>query len=416
MRWFILDDNVYVLDGFLHPGGTFILEEARMREVGRFIYGAYGLEVLGDSTRHKHSSFAIKALEQYFVGKAINEYQIFSDASNTESLVNKSLSFANSSFADTKLPLFGTNDLEYTYRWKLVNKTQISSCIARYEFQNPSFRVRNRVNKIQHFGKHFKLYHKEHSSVRLYTVILALQQENIEFRNYLYKVFEDVHNLNVDLQMPSPYSLYSDVLPLVIKTYTVSTAFSFFLSNKETPYAGFSISGPYGLGLGLSHLSEGDHYIFAAGTGILPFLDLFDNLLRKAMYDIVKEKHGVKIANDLNIMDEELAESISSKLRFHVFLSFRELDDFAGRDIVEKLCEICKKYKSDLFRATVRVSKAKSLQHVDITNDKFDVAFVNKVVDSHGAKVFICGPPVFNGLIFGAVHDLGVPRENIIMV
>ena len=32
------------MTGFLHPGGDFIIDECVGREVGRFLYGAYGLE------------------------------------------------------------------------------------------------------------------------------------------------------------------------------------------------------------------------------------------------------------------------------------------------------------------------------------------------------------------------------------
>ena len=89
-NWCILDDNVYIINDFIHPGGNFIIDNIKGslyckmliksnlgREIGRFIYGAYGLEVIGDNSKHLHSPYAIGLLQKYFVGKALNEYQIF---------------------------------------------------------------------------------------------------------------------------------------------------------------------------------------------------------------------------------------------------------------------------------------------------------------------------------------------------
>ena len=38
--------------------------------------------------------------------------------------------------------------------------------------------------------------------------------------------------------------------------------------------------------------SAGEHVIFAGGTGILPFYDLLDFLLKKTIFDIMKKKGG----------------------------------------------------------------------------------------------------------------------------
>jgi NAD(P)H-flavin reductase len=49
----------------------------------------------------------------------------------------------------------------------------------------------------------------------------------------------------------------------------------------------FSILGPYGRGLRLKPKSKGYFIIIAAGTGILPFIDLFHFLLEKTLIGLI---------------------------------------------------------------------------------------------------------------------------------
>ena len=50
------------------------------------------------------------------------------------------------------------------------------------------------------------------------------------------------------------------------------------------------IKGPYGLGLELKPDSVGKYILFAGGTGILPFLDLLDFLLKKSIFMALVKK------------------------------------------------------------------------------------------------------------------------------
>jgi len=47
------------------------------KEVGRFIYGAYGLFNPAKPTQHLHSKNVLKIIERNFIGTIQNEYQIF---------------------------------------------------------------------------------------------------------------------------------------------------------------------------------------------------------------------------------------------------------------------------------------------------------------------------------------------------
>lgn len=55
----------------------------------------------------------------------------------------------------------------------------------------------------------------------------------------------------------------------------------------------FSINGPYGRGLRMKgHMKNGFYVVIAAGSGVLPFIDLFHYLLLKTLYKLVAKKAG----------------------------------------------------------------------------------------------------------------------------
>ena len=64
----------------------------------------------------------------------------------------------------------------------------------------------------------------------------------------------------------------------------------------------FIIEGPFGNGLELKDDDKGDFVIFVAGTGILPFLDLFEFLLRKMILaQIFCENTDFNYLDNINI-------------------------------------------------------------------------------------------------------------------
>ena len=67
----------------------------------------------------------------------------------------------------------------------------------------------------------------------------------------------------------------------------------------------YTLKGPMGKGLGISQDSQGDHVIFAAGTGIYAFVDLFERMLLQS----------------LNILNEA-KEGLNANLKVHLYASF----------------------------------------------------------------------------------------------
>ena len=90
------------------------------------------------------------------------------------------------------------------------------------------------------------------------------------------------------------------------------------------------IAGPFGRGFSLKPDAEGHVLIIAGGTGILPFLDLLDYLLKKALSMSLQKsgKDSSWIQPTQNFSDH------FAKTKFTLFCSFRSLDDFVGHQTI----------------------------------------------------------------------------------
>jgi hypothetical protein len=415
--WVTLDDTLYVINEFFHPGGNFILEAVKGREVGRFIYGAYGLEIIGDSSKNVHSYFALEALDRYFVGRIPSDMSMFiaSGVSVPQSTPNEESKDDKEKY---KVSLLQPNTAN---NWRLASKTEFSSTTFRYEFEHAELNTLSRLDKLEHFGKHFKIEHPNHVSTRLYTLIVSQLEQNIKYRQELFQFVENIIN-NQPPSAIQPTKRYVNTLPLVIKNYNLDTAFSTFLYKSDIGTDKFRISGPFGLGLGLSAESQGIHHVFAAGTGIIPYLDFFDGILRKMIYDELGTRLTKTELDKLNIIDPKFAEQFSKTLRFKLYVSFREPADFIGKDVIEKLCEYSQRFDTnkDMFDASIKVTAEKGfLKFAKLTKDRFDAAYVKKYVQctpENTPTIFICGPPVFNKDIYNAAIEIGVPHDKIVMV
>jgi len=80
-------------------------------------------------------------------------------------------------------------------------------------------------------------------------------------------------------------------LTLVIKDYKIKGGISSIINQLEID-GSIMIRGNYGLGLNLNDSSEGQYVIICAGTGLFPFLDLFDFMFRKCKLKGIPDLHN----------------------------------------------------------------------------------------------------------------------------
>ncbi len=109
-----------------------------------------------------------------------------------------------------------------------------------------------------------------------------------------------------------------------------------FFNNKNDIY---SFQGPIGKGLDLHR--EGVHIAFAAGTGVLPFVDLVAHLIRKNMGLLTKEE------------DSQLHRS---RFKFILHVSFQRRNNGIALELCHKLEDICKLKNKKNFEFHARFS------------------------------------------------------------
>lgn len=272
-----------------------------------------------DSKPHKHSLYALNYLETKFIG-TINQIPLIRQKDN---ILNCSI-----------------NNL-----WRIQSKNQISSTTTLFKFHSEMFNI-NYLQGYQCLGKHFVICPEKNPKLtRLYTTVLCYTPSNVSFRNKLIDLYEGKKNTNTEIEYNSSENKESELsindqglekfcenaqitetLPLIIKNYKTKNGFSNYIHNnfKEN----YIIQGPFGFGLEINKFSNGIHYIFAAGTGILPFLDLFDLILKRKLTNVLKfEPTG----NDFYL---------SENFKIILFASFANDEEFIGSEIITKLYDV----------------------------------------------------------------------------
>ena len=136
--------------------------------------------------------------------------------------------------------------------------------------------------------------------------------------------------------------------------------------------------------------------IFCAGTGIYPFLDLFDLLLRKTICDVIADKAGSALAQPLYPYCKAALGTIASDFRVTLYASFDQDEDYIAKDILEPLTDISNNYQLNLFSCYLSYSNTASDQSPIGGNVRYNQDFISNYLDMTAERVYVCGPPKFN--------------------
>lgn len=172
------------------------------------------------------------------------------------------------------------------------------------------------------------------------------------------------------------------------------------------------IDGPFGTGLDISRTFSGHCVLIGFGTGILPYLDLFDLLLKKAIYLKFQEENLTHRLSDVKPVQNYSA--IFPGARFTYYGAFKEESDFVGYDFISKLHNLSRTYNMNLFDCTVRL-KGKELS-IPTTNAYFDKNFLlHHIVNSADevTKLIVCATDQVMKDISKWCEELGFPRGRI---
>jgi ferredoxin-NADP reductase len=133
---------------------------------------------------------------------------------------------------------------------------------------------------------------------------------------------------------------------------------------------------------------RGLYFVFAAGTGIIPFLDLIAFTLRYAVYKISRN-HFNKTDNVVLYPEENnlFDEMVSNDFQLHVYATFANRKSAIFVDVCEQLLQLDQKYNLNIFKFHLKISSE--------GREKWNEEFLKKNLNSFKnliTKVFIVGP------------------------
>jgi NAD(P)H-flavin reductase len=108
----------------------------------------------------------------------------------------------------------------------------------------------------------------------------------------------------------------------------------------------FEVKGPMGKGLQIN--STGTHVAYAAGTGVLVFIDLIAHLILCLIAEY----------GDHNILDKATRKVNINDFKLVLYTSFTDKEEAICLPLIEGLTSLCEKYKrTDIFEHYPRISR-----------------------------------------------------------
>jgi hypothetical protein len=222
------------LSDFNHPGGASVIESVIGEEISKYLYGGATIED-NPTQLHIHSRYAIRHLESRTISRQ----------------------------DDTVCEIFEQD-------WQLQHITELSPNLFKITFHNQDFTIKtNPKQPASYLGKYFLL--TTEGTTRPYTLLLSQLDYNVAYRTRLLEYYKRKFSGSFDMERQTS----SHEISFIIKRYPTGNV------SRSVHFGVNTIEGLFGLGL---QLEPGTNVIITGGTGILPFLDLFDLLLKKAIF------------------------------------------------------------------------------------------------------------------------------------
>lgn len=340
----ILDDLVLNLKDFTrwHPGGEFTLKYTIGRDISKYFYGSYSLDhnsgnPAASVPKKTHSNIARKIVNELAVAKLVKE---------TTPHFTAHVDHANS-YAVTS----NTNSFVFKFKATVAG-------------------IKSFYSDLGMLGKHFllcdKTFREDNKIIhRHYTIANCMRKE---FYETIIKAIQDQSEPNKNAVKQILTTDDKSDLSLTIKNYNVMKGLATRISNPLNETFQFEIRGPMGKGLGLTHESVGDHYAFAAGTGILVFIDLVARIALSHM----------------GLVDG--LQKLNPNFRFTLFVSYATRKDAIALTLLENLAKMC----PSQFELRLRISEEKMPRWTDKFIEK------NVVEAKDIRKIWVCGPPMMS--------------------
>ena len=284
------------------------------------------------------------------------------------------------------------------------------------DFYNPNVTVKNYMKGVKWIGRHFSISPLDKkNTTRIYTTVLCFTKLNTDFRKNLIDYYKSlINNKPFQKELLKIEEKPSITLPFVIKKYQ-DNSFSSFLQNSTDQI--FDVKGPFGLGLEINEKTAGNIVIICGGTGILPFADFFDCLLKKSIYSVINNIFGKDAAERGNPFKEDYNAIFGERFNVKLFAAFNDQDEFNYLNFLQTLYEINMQYDLNYFTMCLRFGDSSKIPGVPTTSGFFDKEFLMKNIKANEVdRILICGNQKMNSSLVKICKEMNIGAEKIMMV
>jgi NAD(P)H-flavin reductase len=352
---YVIDFGLFSYD---HPGGKWVLDEVRGKEIGKYFYGAYSLD--SNIKIQRHSWIAGKILVKLAVAKLTQP-----DAMNSALEINSS--------AVGLVKELNVSEKAY----KVTEKEELFQNVFRVKFANTTSEFNIKVPGTSTFGKHYVISSLKNQVSRYYTICNSMNSEAYEI--YL----AAFGGKQVNGTIPET----SNQLQLTMKFYPQSkNGITKQLMDSDDSQM-FLINGPFGKGLDFSPESIcGKNIIFLGGTGVLPFVDFFTYLGRSLLSEV----------NSQNLIENEQFEDHFKKASFVVYGYFPKESEAVALELCSKISELHAQNNAQERFSFIPIFTREGGEK--LVKDKIFEILSNSHSESKLKNVWVCGPPPMNNM------------------
>lgn len=384
-KYCLMDEYVIDIGKFVkeHPGGSAMINHHIGRSIGKYFYGAYSLEYT--TFNHTHTYFAAKVLAKLAVAKI---------DSRENTVIN------HKEQLDYKL-----QDSSNIFTFK--KKDKLMAKVYRVLFENNDVTVSNFTSDISNFGKSMLVTSMKNYTSRYYTICHCMWSG-------IYKEYITAMKLAVDgarfkrrYANVEKYLEESDSsIQFIMKHYSKSNDGVSHQVKTSSRNSEFYITGPIGRGV---KLYSGLNIFISAGTGLLPFLDLFAYVARRTLQ---------QMKGDYAIFADESLFSLPKDAHILVYCYYPTKNDAVGFDFCDSLSALCKYLRiQDTFTF---VPKIKDQGDISRLKKQKIVKLIKKYMNRNISTLNVCGTPSISELFEANLEEIssesGLPsnRFNIL--